>query len=235
MNTRKIDAMDVEHIGSLVIGGLVFLKGLTTGGPLGAIYKLGGVGLIYRGQQGYGRLHRALGRNVEDRPSGVGKQNVKVEHSIIVKRSPMDLYKVWRHFENLPIFMSYLEEVREIDDTRSEWTAKAPLGMVVRWKADIINDIPGELIAWQTVEGSGVDNAGSVRFEPFGDDATVLKVTLRYDPPADMGGFAVAKLFGMDAQKQIERDLRAFKDAMEARSVDGVTAIGSTTSGVSLL
>lgn len=221
---RKIDAMDVEHIGSLVTGGLLFVKGLTTRGPLGALYKIGGLALAYRGQQGYGKLYDKVGLSLAKNPTGVGRQNVRVDAAVDIDRSPMDLYRIWRNFENLPIFMSHLQKVEEHDDKCSKWTTKAPFGMVVSWEAEIINDVPGEIIAWQTLEGSGVDTAGSVRFEPHGE-GTRLKVVLRYDPPADLGGYALAKIVGLDAQRQVSRDLEDFKRAIEAKSIDGKYAL----------
>src|SRR5262245_22728053 len=82
---------------------------------------------------------------------------------------------------------------------------------------EIINERPGELIAWQSIGGAAVDHAGSVRFEPADDGrSTVVRVELQYDPPAGQVGHAVAALFGQDAGSQIESDLREFKRAVEA-------------------
>lgn len=212
---REINASDIEHIGALTVGGLLLLKGLLKGGPLGLVYKVGGAALIYRGQQGYRPLYDALGVQMPESSTGVGKQNARVEHEIIVNRSREELYRIWRNLENLPVFMENLVSVHEIDDKRSLWVAKAPAGTVIKWEAEIINDVENELIAWQTLEGSGVDNAGSVHFEPVGDDSTRIRVVLRYDPPADALGIWVAKISGRDPQREIEADLERFKAIME--------------------
>lgn len=216
---RPLDAHDFEHIASLVAGTLLVFTGWRRGGPIGALLKLGGAACLYRGQQGYGRLYKAIGVELPRKPSGIGDYNVRVDASVDIAQPPRELYRIWRNFENLPIFMTHLKEVKELDDNRSLWTAKAPLGTTISWEAEIINDIPDQLIAWQSLEGSGVDNAGSVTFEDNGNGGTRLKVVLRYDPPADALGQKIAEIFGQDAQKQIDDSLAKFKGYMEIKAL----------------
>jgi len=119
-------------------------------------------------------------------------------------------------FDNLPTFMSHLERVEEISRTLSQWTAKGPLGVPVTWTAEIINDVPGELISWRSVGEGDVVTAGSVRFKPAGGDyGTEVSVKLQYDPPAGKVGATVAWALGEDPQTQIEEDLRRFKQLLE--------------------
>jgi uncharacterized membrane protein len=212
--SKEVNAADVEHIGALAGGVAMVLMGFRSGGLVGTVMKIGGLALIYRGQAGYRKLYDAVGIPLPQNATGVGVQNAKVETSIFVRKSPQELYQIWRNLENLPIFMDHLLSVHEIDDTRSVWAAKAPAGMVIKWDAEIINDIPDKLIAWQTLEGSGVDNAGSVTFDEE-DGGTRIKVVLRYDPPADMLGIWIAKIFKNDPQRQIEHDLMRFKRIVE--------------------
>lgn len=214
-NAREINASDVEHIGALAVGGVLLLKGLFKGGPLGLIYKAGGAALLYRGAQGYRPLYDALGIEMPKSATGVGKVNARVEHSIVVQKPREELYRIWRNLSNLPVFMENLVSVHEVDDTHSIWVAKGPAGTVIKWDAEIINDVENELIAWQTLEGSGVDNAGTVRFEDAGEGATRIHVVLRYDPPADQLGIWLAKATGRDPQSEIEEDLDRFKAIME--------------------
>ena len=73
------------------------------------------------------------------------------------------------------------------------------------------------MIAWRSLAGADVDNAGSVRFMPApGGRGTEVRVSLKYDPPAGLVGATVAKLFGENPEQQIEADLRRFKQVMEA-------------------
>jgi uncharacterized membrane protein len=140
-----------------------------------------------------------------------------VEKSVTVNKSPEELYRFWRNFENLPRFMDHLESVRVEGEGRSHWVAKAPAGTTVEWDAEIYNEKENELIAWRSLEGADVDNAGSVRFEGDAEgSSTIVRVSLKYDPPGGVIGATFAKLFGEEPSQQIEEDLRRFKQVMEA-------------------
>jgi uncharacterized membrane protein len=147
-------------------------------------------------------------------------RSIRVQKSITVNRSPEELYRFWRNFENLPRFMSHLESVQVTGEKRSHWRAKAPIGMRVEWDAEIINDRPNELIAWRSIEGADVDNAGSVHFKRApGGRGTEVRVEMQYIPPGGVIGAAIAKLFGEEPGQQVSEDLRRFKQLMEAGEV----------------
>jgi uncharacterized membrane protein len=147
-------------------------------------------------------------------------EGTAVIRTITINKSPEEVYQFWRKFENLPRFMRHLEKV-EVDDTDkfTRWTAKAPIGTIT-WEAQTITDIPGKLIAWQSLPGSTVDNSGTVRFERApGDRGTVVTVDLRYSPPGGTVGTVVAKMMGEEPGMQIAHDLRNFKQIMEIGEV----------------
>jgi uncharacterized membrane protein len=182
--------------------------------------------LISRAVTGRCSINRALGRNsargkrvsrVASVPRGEG---IKVEKSVVVNRPAPELYRFWRNFENLPRFMDHLESVIVLDENRSHWVAKAPAGTRVEWDATIHNEIENQLIAWRSLPGADVNNAGSVHFTPADNgSSTEVRVVLSYEPPAGRLGAAVAKLFGEEPSKQVEDDLRRFKQVMEAAEV----------------
>jgi uncharacterized membrane protein len=115
--------------------------------------------------------------------------------------------------------MHHLESVHEGSDGISHWVVKGPAGVNIRWQAEIVNDIPNEVIGWRSLPGSQVDNGGSVRFESTPDGSTIVKVSLQYNPPAGSVGAKVAKMFGDDPREIIRDDLRRFKELMETGSV----------------
>ncbi len=121
--------------------------------------------------------------------------------------------------------MLHLQSVQATDATHSHWVVRGPMGSRIEWDAEIFNEKPGELIAWRSVEGSEIDNAGSVRFQKApADRGTVVTVELNYEPPGGRIGASIAWLFGEEPRIQIEDDLRRFKEIMEAgeiASVDG--------------
>jgi uncharacterized membrane protein len=158
-------------------------------------------------------------------PAGEG---VKIQQTLFVRRSPADLYRFWRNFENLPRFMSHLESVTSTGGNRSHWVAKGPLGVRFEWDAEVINERESEMIAWRSLEGSEVNTAGSVHFERgLGGSGTDIRVTLKYDPPAGKMGAAIARLFGQAPEQQIEEDLHRFRDMMEAGSMQSSISRGS--------
>jgi len=110
----------------------------------------------------------------------------------------------------------HLKDVQETDGRRSHWVAKGPMAVPVEWDAEIINDVPSELISWKTFGDSDVANAGSVRFRPApGGNGTEVRVKLQYDPPAGKVGATVAWMLGDDPQQAIEEDLQRFKQIVE--------------------
>jgi uncharacterized membrane protein len=178
--------------------------------------------LFSRAVTGRCAVNRALGRNSarKDRVSRVASvprgEGIKVERSVLVNRPAHELYQFWRNFENLPRFMDHLESVTVIDENQSHWVAKAPAGTRVEWNAAIHNEIEDELIAWRSLPGADVNNAGSVHFTPAGEGRTEVRVVLSYEPPAGKMGAAIAKLLGEEPSQQVEDDLRRFKQVMEA-------------------
>lgn len=144
----------------------------------------------------------------------------RVMRSITINRSPEELYQFWRNFENLPQFMDHLQSVEVIDDRRSHWVAKAPAGTHVEWDAEIIQDLPNQEIAWQSLPDSQVPNSGVVRFIPApGNRGTVVRVEIAYYPPAGAVGRLVAMLFGEEPGQQVKGDLTRFKEVMETGEV----------------
>ncbi len=162
-------------------------------------------------------------------PGQVG-QGLDVRHAITVNRPVEAIYQYWRNFENLPRFMRHLETVAIIDERRSHWVAKGPAGMRVEWEAELVTDRPNEQIAWRSLEGSSVTNAGSVRFRSApGGRGTEVRVDLQYAPPGGKLGAAVASLFGAEPAQQVIDDLRRFKQVMETGEVVVSDATVKTT------
>ncbi len=219
----SINVGQTERWISAVGGGALALYGITRGSLGGIALALVGAALVQRGYSGHCNLYEAIGYSTGGGASLRNSENVsvpaergtKVEKSVTINRPAPELYSFWRNFENLPLFMNHLESVRSIGGERTHWVAKAPAGTTVEWDAEVYNEKRDELIAWRTLEGSQVSSAGSVRFEPAPDGGTVVRVTLKYDPPGGKLGSFVARLFGENPEQQIEEDLGRFKELME--------------------
>jgi uncharacterized membrane protein len=155
-------------------------------------------------------------------------RDVHIETSIAIDKSPEELYRFWRDFSNLPLFMKNLESVTELDERRSHWVAKGPAGARVEWDAEIYNEKENELISWRSLEDADLTNAGSVRFQagPQGH-GTFVRITMNYNPPAGKVGASVAQLLGAEPTQLIKEDLRRLKQVMESgeiASIEGQTS-----------
>ncbi|HEX7152810.1 MAG TPA: SRPBCC family protein [Thermoanaerobaculia bacterium] len=223
-NERNVS--EPERWGSVIFGSALAAYGLkkrSIGGSI--VAALGGV-LVWRGATGQCPIYGGLG--ISTVPEHQGQQvsvpygkGVRVEKAVTIDATPETLYTFWRNFENLPRFMHNLEsvEVRE-GGQRSHWVAKGPIGTSVDWEAEIVNEVPNELIGWRSVEGSKVDNAGSVHFtEAPGARGTQVKVVLRYDPPAGKLGALVSRILGEDPAMQVQEDLRRLKMLIETGEI----------------
>lgn len=214
-----------QWISVLMGTGLVFagIKRFSLGGLLAAG---AGAALIGRGVSKHCGVYEKLGIDTSDEAAGPEKyfsRGIHVEQSYTIEKDAMELYRFWRDFENLPKIMEHLESVTKVNEEKSRWVAKGPAGKRVEWEAEVINDQPGKLIAWRSLAGADVDNAGSVRFvKAPGDRGTEVRVVLDYIPPGGRLGAAVAWLFGENPRQQIQEDLRHFKQMMEAGEIPSV-------------
>ena len=215
-----------ERLFSAVAGAALVLMAARRGRAARLLVPIGG-SLILRGITGRCSVNRALGRNSARREQAASPvasvargEGTKVERSLVIDRPADELYAFWRDFENLPRFMEHLESVTVLTPRRSRWTAHAPAGARVTWDAEIHNEIPGRLIAWRSLPGAAVPNAGSVHFTPLaGGASTEVRVVLSYEPPAGKVGVAVAKLLGEEPRQQVDEDLRRFKQVMESGEI----------------
>jgi uncharacterized membrane protein len=229
MEQRNVN--DPERWASVVFGSALVAFGLKKRSIGGLILGTIGGALVWRGATGvcpiYGTLGISTATGDEDRnvsvPYGRG---VRVEKSVVIDTPAERVYSFWRNFQNLPRFMHHLEKVEVHDGKRSRWVAHGPAHTSVEWEAEIINEIPNELIGWRSIENNAVDNAGSVHFTTLPDGRTEVRVILRYDPPAGKLGAAISKLLGEDPARSVEEDLRRLKALLETGNGRGTDTPG---------
>ena len=221
VSTNGINVGEIERGASAIAGGALALYGLRRRTWGGLILTLAGTALVHRGATGHCNTYEVLGITTKrngDKAAPVAK-DIHVEKSITIGKSPEELYSFWRQFDNLPRFMKHLESVTCTDLNRSHWIAKGPAGTNVEWDAEIYNEKPNELIAWRSLPGADITNAGSVRFEAAGERGTVVKVNLNYNAPGGKVSAFLAKLFGQEPGQIIEEDLRRLKQILETGEI----------------
>ncbi|HSE83619.1 MAG TPA: SRPBCC family protein [Thermodesulfobacteriota bacterium] len=211
---------EIERWASLIGGGALMLYALKRRSRGSLLLALLGGSFIQRGATGRCYMYETLGISTSGQAEPY-ERGISVKKSITINnKTPEELYRFWRNFENLPIFMEHLESVRVIDDKHSHWIVRAPRGGTVEWDAEITYEKENDMISWRSLERSNISNAGSVRFERApGGRGTIIKVSLQYNPPAGKIGSIIAKLFGEEPEQQIREDLRRLKQLMEAGEV----------------
>jgi uncharacterized membrane protein len=142
-----------------------------------------------------------------------------IEKHVTVRRSPEDLYAFWRSFHNMPLILDYVESV-DMHEDRLHWKAKGPARVGVEWDAEIVEDRPGQLLAWRSVEGAAFENAGAVSFTPAPAEwGTEVTLSVTFNPPAGVVGDAVTRLLGVEPGKIAEKALHQFKALMETGEI----------------
>ncbi|WP_310419093.1 SRPBCC family protein [Chamaesiphon sp. OTE_8_metabat_110] len=206
---------DTERWGSLLTGGAMVLAGLSQRSLRGVLMAVAGGTLAYHGATS----EKSIQEKVVE-ATGIDK-GLRVEKTVTIQnKSIEELYQYWHDFENLPTFMKHLKSVTVINETRSHWVASAPLGKSVEWDADIITDLPNQMISWASVPDADVENSGFVRFTPAPPGRGVeVKVVLEYSVPGGALTAAIASLFGENPEQQIGDDLRRFKMLMETGEI----------------
>lgn len=141
----------------------------------------------------------------------------RVEGNIEVEAPVQKVYEYWSNLENLPQFMSNIEEVRSTGPDTTHWVVKGPLGAKVEFDARTTQNEPNQAIGWNTVDGQ-VQTSGQVRFREVTPNRTRVEVQMNYaDPPGGKVG-EVASRAVANPKIMMEQDLKNFKDIIEGKA-----------------
>lgn len=217
--SRKVNVGHQERQFSLAGGAALALLALRQTG-VGRVLTLGSAAVLaYRGLSGNCPVNAKLGRTaapVSDQPKPV---ELTTRVTVVAKRP--QVYAYWRKLENLPRFMHHLDEVKELDKKRSRWRAPVPKGLGhLDWEAEIVEEKKDELIAWRSVEGADVDNAGRVEFADVPGDATEIRVRINYRPPAGYIGLRVGRFLNERFEDMVRDDIYRFKSMLEEGAIE---------------
>jgi uncharacterized membrane protein len=160
-------------------------------------------------------------RDGDRRAEAAGRDEKAIVGRTVTIAKPRDeIYAFWREFSNLAPIMENIERIDTIDAKRSHWVVKAPGGRTVEWDSVVTDDVPGRLIAWQSVEGSDIRSSGRVEFlDAAPGRFTMVRATLAYDPPGGGIGEWIAKILQREPNLQVRRDLRRLKQFLETGEI----------------
>lgn len=226
---------DMERVISVVGGAALAAYGLDRRDMSGSFLAVVGAELIRRGTTGHCLVYDALNVSTASdatshgphRDLSVGRgatvrasRAVRIEHVLTVKLAPAEAYAFWRDPANLPRISEFVEGVDVLSDRTAHWRVRGPAGTMIEWDAEIINDIPNELLAWKSIGDAPIPNAGSLHFRaaPNGR-GTEVRIVVEYEPPAGHLGAWMAKLVKENPDAQLRDALRRFKQLVETGEV----------------
>jgi uncharacterized membrane protein len=124
-------------------------------------------------------------------------------------------YNQWTQFEEFPQFLSFVQAITQIDDTRLHWEVSIN-GVEREFDAEITEQHPEERVAWKSIGGDD-EHAGVVTFHRLSDTQTRIAVQLDWTP----SGFTekAGAALGFD-DRAIRKDLQNFAAFIEARGAE---------------
>jgi uncharacterized membrane protein len=138
----------------------------------------------------------------------------RVEASIEVEVPVGEVYDYWQTLENLPQFMTNVEEVRSTGPDTTHWRVKGPLGTSLEFDAKTTQDQENESIGWNTENGE-VQTSGQVRFREVTPSRTRVEVQMNYwDAPGGRAGEVASRIVA-NPQVMVQQDLQNFKEIIE--------------------
>ncbi|HJW27455.1 MAG TPA: SRPBCC family protein [Rhodocyclaceae bacterium] len=191
---------------AVAAGAVLAGLGLSRRGLAGKLLGLAGVGLAARAATNteMGQLLGIPGR----------RRGWTVQKTITIA-APRDMvFDLWSSYDNFPHFMSFVEEVHRIDDSRSHWKVKGPAGTHFEWDAAITEHRRPERLAWRSEPGAALQHGGSVRFEEV-EGGTRVTVCLSYNPPGGAVAHSLAAFLGRDPKGELDADLMRMKSFLE--------------------
>ena len=190
-------------IGGGVLTGVGLQRAISKKSPLGIAMAAGGGALLYNGLRARARSN-----------------GIHIQTAFTINKPPSELYREWRKLENLPRFMKHLNSVRQLDNRRSEWTARGPFGRTFTWQAEVVDESEGKFLVWRSMPGSPIESSGSVEFrEATGGRGTELIVAMHYSAIGRHIGETMADLLGTVPERVLREEVRSFKQLMEAGEI----------------
>jgi uncharacterized membrane protein len=141
----------------------------------------------------------------------------RVESSVEIEAPVEKVYDYWKTLENLPQFMTNVEEIRPTGPDTTHWVVKGPLGARLEFDAKTTQNKPNEAIGWNTENGQ-VQTSGQVRFQKVDEDRTRVEVQMNYwDAPGGKAGEVASRIVA-NPELMVQQDLRNLKEILEGKA-----------------
>tara|TARA_Y100001968_G_scaffold64102_1_gene54864 strand:- start:6033 stop:6494 length:462 start_codon:yes stop_codon:yes gene_type:complete len=145
-----------------------------------------------------------------------------LEHTVTnsINAPVADVWKVWSDLEAMPLWMTWIESVKTLDQDTStlpdltEWTLAAN-GFRFKWKAKINERIEAQKLQWESV--GGLPTKGCVRFYEEKENLTSIKLTISYELPKVLARVMKANILGGMVTNELQTNIDRFKELVEKR------------------
>jgi uncharacterized membrane protein len=205
----KTNWSPTTRVVATVAGGALAAYGAKRRGLVGTAAGSVGLGIVARALTNF-ETARLLGLDEQEQ-----RKVIDIQKTINIEAPVDQVFDYWAHPENFPDFMTHVHEVRRIGDGLYRWSVGGPAGILVQWDAQITDLDFNKLLAWKSLPGAIVEQAGITRFTSNPDGSTCIDVKMSYNPPAGVLGHAIAELFGADPKHEMDDDLMRMKSFIE--------------------
>lgn len=149
----------------------------------------------------------------------IAPATIEREHVVTIRKDPAELFALWTDFARAPEWMHGVREVISVSPGITHWVVEGPGGgTTIEYDAEIIDEVPDELIAWKSTDDSSVRIYGEIHFVPT-SRGTELRCSVAYDAPVGLLGVAAAGMTGLEPTTMLKEHLRRFKMLAEAGEV----------------
>lgn len=163
-----------------------------------------------------GEHYVAIPQKAED-----GWVHAHARQTILVE--PKVLYELWSDVASFPLWQEHVVSVTPTAAKQTHWVMGDPedeKGTRVEFDSEIVEDIPGEKIAWKSIAGD-VEQSGAVEFHTRRDGRGTL-VTLTQHLKIGAITNAVASTVERGPKQTVIENLRHFKELAETGEIPSV-------------
>ena len=137
----------------------------------------------------------------------------RVEEAVDVDVPVRVAYDQWTQFESFPNFMSGVESITQVDETRNHWVTNIA-GVKREFDTEITEQHPDERVAWRSL-GGDAEHAGVVTFHRLSDTSTRVMIQIDWEPSCVVE--KIGSAVNVD-ELQVKRDAERFKKFIESQS-----------------
>jgi uncharacterized membrane protein len=218
---------DVKEGASIIGGGLLMLYGLMRRDLVGVLCTVGGAGMVVSCAAKRTAGTWAAVTSIEKFPipllQSKSDKKVKCKRATTIAKPVEEVYQFLSKAENFAQFMQNVYTIRPLADDGYEWHVKSLSGGDLSWKTTLErNDVTKELTFHSLVDSEA---GGTVRVTCLPiqksnmKDATEVHVELDYHRPNVKVVATIFHLLGKDPAHQMEGDLAALKQLLEAGEI----------------